>query len=126
MESYRERVRIVQRYLESNKEFDFSNIWPAHYLDPENFSSGFVMTSKWLKKHREYQDLQHKTRKLNTDQKMLDYALKRLEREYRNKSAFIYWRSYLINKAPSKIQEYEHAAIAILRDKNNNYYKKAN
>lgn len=117
MEQYRERVRLVQRYLESNKAFSFANIWPARYMDPENYTSGFIMTQKWLKKHRDYLDLQFKTRKLKTEQQMLSYALKRLEQEYRNKSAFVYWRSYLLNKAPGKIQEYEHAAVAILHQK---------
>lgn len=120
LEQYRERVRLVQSYLEKNTAFNFDNIWPAHYMNPENYSSGFVMTQKWLKKHREYKELQFKTRKIKTEQQMLSYALKRLEREYRNKSAFVYWRSYLLNKAPGKIQEYEHAALAILHNKSTN------
>lgn len=117
MEQYRERVRLVQRYLENNSAFSFDNIWPARYMDPENYASGFIMTQKWLKKHQDYLDLQFKTRKIKTEQQMLSYALKRLEQEYRNKSAFVYWRSYLLNKAPGKIHEYENAAMAILQDK---------
>jgi hypothetical protein len=117
LEQYRERVRLVQRYLENNKAFTFENIWPARYMDPENYVSGFIMTQKWLKKHQDYLELQYKTRKIKTEQQMLSYALKRLEQQYRNKSAFVYWRSYLLNKAPGKIQEYEHTAVAILHQK---------
>jgi len=115
MKFYRERVRIVQRYLERNKAYNFSNIWPAAYMNPENYTSGFIMTQKWLKKHLEYKELQFKTRKLKSEQEMLSYALKRLQEKWTNIYSFNYWRSYVINKAPTKINEYEIAAKAMLQ-----------
>lgn len=112
---YRERIRMVQRYLERNKDFDFSNIFPAHWFDPENFSSGFVMTSKWLKKHMEYRELQQKTRRLQTEEAIVNYALKRMMK-WKNPSSFQYWRSYVINKAPGRVSDYETRAMAMIKN----------
>ncbi len=115
-ELYSERVRLVQNYLDRNKFFDFSNIWPAHYMDPRNDSSGFIMTGSWLKKHKNYQELQFKTRKLKTEEAIITYALNRMMR-WKNPSSFQYWRSYVINKAPDRVEDYEQRALAIINEK---------
>lgn len=123
LDQYRQRVLLVERYLENNKAFSFDNIWPARYMDPENYASGFIMTQKWMKKHQDYLELQYKTRKIRTEQQMLAYALKRFEQGYRNEKSFFYWRSYLLNKAPGKIQEYEYVAVALLQQKSRKSHK---
>lgn len=115
-ELYVERVRLVQNYLDRNKDFDFKNIWPAHYLDPENVSSGFIKTGQWLKKHKEFQELQMKTRKLKTEESILTYAVNRMIR-WKNPSSYQYWRSYVINKAPNRVADYELRAMAVLNNK---------
>ncbi|MDZ4059439.1 MAG: hypothetical protein U1D64_05280, partial [Bacteroidales bacterium] len=109
LRSYRERVRIVQRWLENHPEFDFSNIYPAAYMHPENYSSGFVNTAKWLKKEREYKQLQYKDRKLKTEEATVMYAIQRMKR-WKNESSFNYWRSYVINKAPGRVAQFEEIA----------------
>lgn len=115
-ELYVERIRLVQNYLERNKDFNFTNIWPAHYLDPENTSSGFIKTGQWLKKHKEFQELQMKTRKLKTEESIVTYAVNRMIR-WKNPSSFQYWRSYVINKAPNRVADYELRALAVLHEK---------
>jgi hypothetical protein len=126
LEIYQERVRLVRRWLDNNTAFDFSNVWPAHYIDPDNRQCGFINTKEWLKKHRKYKELQFKTRKLKTEQGALDYALTRLKEKWTNSSSFAYWRSYIINKAPSRVQEYEIAAKAILENANKLHHKSIN
>jgi len=117
MEGYRERVRMVQRYLEKHKEFDFSNIFPARYMDPENYQCSFIMTQKWLKKQKEYHELQQKTRKLKTEEAILTYALTRMVK-WKNPSSFEYWKTYVINKAPGKVMDYETRALSIIKSAN--------
>lgn len=115
MEQYKQRVDLVRQYLERNTDFDFSNIWPARYLDPENYSSGFVMTQVWLKKHQEFKVLQKKTRMLKTEQAIFDYALKRMSK-FKNRSAYSYWMKYVSAKIPHRLSEYEICAKAIINN----------
>lgn len=93
-------------------------------MNPENYTSGFVMTQKWLKKHLEYKELQFKTRKLNSEQAMLSYALKSLQEKWTNKSAFLHWRKYIADKAPGRLQEYEISAMAIIQKASSNCTKR--
>ncbi len=109
LRNYRDRVRIVQRWLENHPEYDFSNIYPAAYMHPENYSSGFINTGKWLKKDRENRELQYKQRKLKTEEATVMYAIKRMKK-WRNESSYNYWRSYVINKAPAKVAQFEEIA----------------
>lgn len=114
LEQYQERIKLAQRFLERNSEFNFSNIYPAKYFDVENDRSGFVKTEQWYKKHLKYKELQFKTRQLKTEESIYNYALQRLMQN-KNQSAFRYWRSYIINKAPNKLSQYESAALPILQ-----------
>lgn len=107
--NYRERVRLVERWLEKHPEFDFSNIYPAAYLNPDNTKSGFTNTRIWLKKDIEYRHLQYKQRKLKTAEATVVYAVKRMLR-WKNESSFNYWRSYVINKAPQMVEQFEQIA----------------
>lgn len=116
LRNYRERVRLVQRFLERNTDFDFSNIYPARYLDPENTSSGFIMTSNWLKKHREFKELQQKTRTLKTEEAIIMYAVKRMVK-WKNPSSYNYWRKYVSDKIPQRIEDYERIALNALKQK---------
>ena len=116
LRSYRERVRLVQRYLERNSDFDFSNIFPAKYLDPQNFTCGFVMTASWLKKHREFKDLQQKTRSLKTEEAIIMYAVKRMVK-WKNPSSYNYWRKYVSDKIPQRVEDYERIALNALKQK---------
>jgi hypothetical protein len=61
-----------------------------------------------------YKELQFKTRQLKTEESIYNYALQRLMQN-KNQSAFRYWRSYIINKAPNKLSQYESAALPILQ-----------
>lgn len=116
LRNYRERVRLVQRFLERNTDFDFSNIYPARYLDPENYQSGFVMTSKWLKKHKEFKELQQKSRTLKTEEAILMYAVKRMIK-WKNPSSYNYWRKYVNDKIPQRVEDYERMALNALKQK---------
>ena len=78
-------------------------------MHPENYSSGFINTGKWLKKDRENRELQYKQRKLKTEEATVMYAIKRMKK-WRNESSYNYWRSYVINKAPAKVAQFEEIA----------------
>lgn len=114
LNQYRERTRLVQRWLERHPEFDFSNIYPAAYINPENTASGFVNTRLWLKKDKEYRKLQYKQRKIKTEEATVMYAITRMKR-WKNESSYNYWRSYVINKAPDKVEMFEQIAKVELK-----------
>lgn len=111
---YRERVRIAERWLLNHPEFDFSNIWPAWYMNVENVKSGFVNTRKWYKDQVNFKKLQHKQRKLKTAEATITYAVNRML-EYKNESSFNYWKSYVYNKFPDRVSDFESVATAELK-----------
>lgn len=122
MTVYRERARIAERWLANHPEFDFSNIYPAWYMDTENVNSGFVNTRKWFKDQTKFKHLQHKQRKLKTEEATITYAVSRMM-EYKNESAFNYWKSYVYNKFPNRVTDFETVAMAQLKraSKQNSY-----
>lgn len=106
LQEFRCRIDLVRRYLQRNKDFDFSNIWPASYLDVENYRSGFVMTKQWLRKHKIYKQLQQKQRKIKTEHDILNYAITKYQKSKNKVAARGKWTKYIQDKIPNKLEQF--------------------
>jgi len=105
IDSYKERVEMVVKWSERTG-FVWDNIFPAKYLDPENFTCGFIMTQKWLKDSEKYKRIKAKAKLLRTEQQRYEYALNRFL-QLNNISAWGWARNYVAERAPSKLEMFD-------------------
>lgn len=112
-EVYKQRILLVERYIRRNG-YDFSNTFPARYLDPGNTASGFIMTDRWLKDSEKYRRMKKRSRRLATSDDIFSHALG----NFMNKgdiTAYNYWMRYLRKRLPDRVSEFENAAKFYIR-----------
>lgn len=117
LEEYRQRLELVARWKVRNQgrpgAWKWDNIWPARYLDPENYRSGFIMTEKWLKKNDEYQKYKEFRKLLKKEEAMLQNQLERLMK-YRNVYTYNNCCRYLQQYAPKQLEAFRLQANPII------------
>lgn len=108
LEQYKARILLVERYIRRSG-YDFSNIYPARYLDPANTVSGFIMTDRWLKDSEKYRRMKKKARRLLTADDIYNHAMSNFMSKG-NAASFHYWKRYIRKRLPDRAAEFEESA----------------
>lgn len=107
-EQYKARILLVERYVRRNG-YDFSNIYPARYLDPENTTSGFIMTDRWLKDSEKFKRMKKRSRRISTADDIFRHAFDNFVSKG-DLTAFHYWKRYIRKRLPERAAEFEQSA----------------
>jgi hypothetical protein len=108
---YQKRIDMVAKYIK-RKNFDFSHIYPARYLDPDNTACGFEVTKKWLKKEQAYTEMRKRIKLRRKDEAILQNALTRLYQQP-TLGNYMQLQSYIHNYAPDKINDFNKTAAGM-------------
>jgi len=106
---YRQRVDLAATYI-ARKNFDFSNIYPAHYLDPDNRTCGFGQTEQWLHKLRKYKEFKQRCNKSRKEEAILQKTLVKFY-QLPTIANYMSAQSYIRTYVPNKIDDF-HAAVS--------------
>lgn len=107
-EQYKARILLVERYISRNG-YDFSNMYPARYLDPGNTTSGFVMTDRWLKDSEKFKRMKKRSKRLTTADDIFRHAFENFIRKG-DLTAYNYWKRYIRKRLPERAAEFEESA----------------
>lgn len=107
-EQYKARILLVERYIRRNG-YDFSNMYPARYLDPGNTTSGFIMTDRWLKDSEKFKRMKKRSKRLATADDIFRHAFENFTRKG-DLTAYNYWKRYIRKRLPERAAEFEESA----------------
>lgn len=107
-EQYKARILLVERYIRRNG-YDFSNIYPARYLDPGNTTSGFIMTDRWLRDSEKFKRMKKRSKRLATADDIFRHAFENFTRKG-DLTAYNYWKRYIRKRLPERAAEFEESA----------------
>lgn len=107
-EQYKARILLVERYIRRNG-YDFSNMYPARYLDPGNTTSGFIMTDRWLKDSEKFRRMKKRSKRMATADDIFRHAFENFTRKG-DLTAYNYWKRYIRKRLPERAAEFEESA----------------